>query len=130
MIISAHCILENFNEQLILENFNKHVCVFGKQIPIYNGKRISKRYIWSHFGDKPVINMFSSSENRHFLHNAAAIYSKAILRDYPFDEFLTGKEDRYWAQIITKEKKSYIYDPSFVVKHHYTPEGKTWKGIG
>ena len=35
----------------------------------------------------------------------------------------------YKYNIITKEKKSYIYDPSFVVKHHYTPEGKTWKGI-
>ena len=52
MIISAHCILRNFNEKNIIKDLEKNVCVFGNQIPVWNGKKITKRYIWSHFSNK------------------------------------------------------------------------------
>lgn len=130
LILSAHCILKKYSEKNIIDQLNKYVCVFGNQIPVYRGKKISKRYIWSHFGKKTIINLFSKLENRYFLHNALAAYKKNILIKYPFDEHLTGKEDRYWAAKIVKKKLKYIYDPNFEAEHQYTDNGNTWKGIG
>ena len=128
--ISAHCVLNKFNSKKMIKNLNSFKAIFGKQIPIWEGKKISKRYIWSHFVDKEVINMYSKFEKRYFFHNAASIFKKSFLKKFPFDENLTGKEDRYWVKNIIKKGYSYLYDPSFEVFHHYTPEGNTWKGLG
>lgn len=130
LIISAHCILKKFSEIQILNSLKNHACVFGNQIPVYRGKKITKRYIWSHFKDEKTLNMFSDLENRYFLHNALAVYRKDILKKYPFDPNLTGKEDRYWANKIVKKKMKYLYDPTMIAEHQYTNNGNTWKGIG
>ena len=130
MFISAHCVLNKIDLQNHIKNLKKYCCVFGNQIPIWEGKKISKRYIWSHFGNKKVQNMYSKLEDRYFLHNALAIYNKKILKLHPFDEYLTGKEDRYWANEIINKKLNYLYDPSLEAFHHYTVNGQTWKGLG
>lgn len=130
LIISSHCVLKKINLSKHINDLKKYVCIFGKQNPIWRGKRINKRYIWSHFVDKEIVNMYSNYEKRYFLHNAIALYSKKYLLKNTFDENLTGKEDRYWAQEVIKNKKSYLYDPSLEVDHHYTENGNTWKGIG
>ena len=101
LILSAHCILKKFNEINILKDLEKNACVFGNQIPVWNGKKISKRYLWSHFSNKKTKNMYSELEKRYFLHNALAVYKKDILKKFPFDENLTSKEDRYWAQYLS-----------------------------
>ena len=129
MILSAHCILKKFNEKSIIKNLYKNVCVFGNQIPIWNGKKITKRYIWSHFSNKSTTNMYSDLEKRYFLHNALAIYRKSILKKFPFDENLTSKEDRYWANKMVKKKLNFFYDSDLVAEHQYTLHGNTWKGI-
>ena len=129
MILSAHCILNKFNETNIMNNLEKNVCVFGNQIPVWNGKKITKRYLWSHFPNKKTKNMYSQLEKRYFLHNALAIYQKKVLKRIPFDENLTSKEDRYWANKIIKKKLNYIYDPELIAEHQYTLHGNTWKGI-
>ena len=103
--------------------------MFGKQIPIYKGKRINKRYIWSHFIDDDVINMFSVIENRPFLHNAFCFYNKHDLLELPFNEILPGKEDRYWAIDLLAQNKKYMYASDIQVNHFYTSNGATWKGI-
>mgnify|MGYP001160120889 CR=1 FL=1 len=130
MIMSAHCILKKFNYTKHLEDLKKYVGIFGKQNPIWNGKRITKRYIWSHFGNNEVKNMYSKLESRYFFHNAISIFQKRTLLKYPFQEKLAGKEDRYWANRIVKKKMNYLYDPSIEVDHQYTENGNTWKGIG
>lgn len=130
LVISSHCVLKYFPLDALVKNLDKHVAVFGHQTPYYNGKRISKRYLWSHFVEKECINMFSDIEDRYFFHNAISFFKKADLLTYPFNENLTGKEDRYWAIDIVGKGKSYLYDPSFKVDHHYTENGNTWKGIG
>ena len=71
--------------------------------------------------------MFSKLENRHFIHNALAVYDKKILKKYPFHEKLMGKEDRYWAKQIVKNKLKFLYDPSLEAEHHYTDGGSSWK---
>ena len=47
----------------------------------------------------------------------------------PFDEFIQGKEDRYWINQRSERKRKFLYDPSILVDHHYTVDGNTWKGI-
>ena len=130
MIISAHCVLTKFKLPKHLKDLKKYVCVFGNNIPVWNGKKITKRYIWSHFIDKEVVNMYSDMEKRYFIHNSIAMYDRRYLSKNPFDEYLPGKEDRYWANNIIKKGKSFLYDPQMEVHHHYTEKGNTWKGIG
>jgi rhamnosyltransferase len=129
LILSAHCILKKFNEIDILKNLEKNACIFGNQIPVWNGKKISKRYLWSHFSNKKIKNMYSELEKRYFLHNALAVYKKDILKKIPFDENLTSKEDRYWANKIIKKKMNFTYEPELIAEHQYTIHGNTWKGI-
>ena len=129
MILSAHCILKKFNEVNIIKDLEKNSCVFGNQIPVWNGKKISKRYLWSHFSNKKTKNMYSELEKRYFLHNALAVYKKDTLKKFPFDENLTSKEDRYWANKIIKKKMNFTYDPELIAEHQYTIHGNTWKGI-
>ncbi len=130
LIISAHCVLNKIDIEKHINQLKKYACVFGNQIPVYNGKKITKRYLWSNFINVKVENMYSKLEKRYFLHNALAFYNKKILQKYPFNESLTGKEDRYWAKTIIKNRKNFLYDPSMEVFHHYTKNGNTWKGIG
>ena len=129
LILSAHCIIKNFNEKNILKDLEKNECVFGNQIPVWYGKKITKRYLWSHFSNKKIKNMYSSLEKRYFLHNALAIYKKNTLKKFPFDENLTSKEDRYWANKMVKKKLNFFYDSDLVAEHQYTLHGNTWKGI-
>ncbi len=131
LVLSAHCRLTSFIDvNYINDMLESNVAVFGNQIPVYKGKKITKRYIWDHFGDQPVVNMFSSIENRYFLHNAFCFYSKEILITHPFDESYSGKEDRFWAIEMVGKGYQYIYLPSIAVEHFWTGNGATWKGLG
>ena len=130
MIISAHCVLKKLNLKKHIQDLKKYVCVFGNNIPIWNGKKITKRYIWSHFTNKRVVNMYSEMEKRFFIHNSIAMYDRKFLSINHFDEHLPRKEDRYWANDVVKKGKSFLYDPDMEADHHYTEKGNTWKGIG
>ena len=130
MIISAHCVLNKIDLQKHKKDLNSHVAIFGNQIPIWNGKKITKRYIWSHFINKQVVNMYSKLEDRFFFHNAIALYKKKTLKKEFFNPNLLSKEDRYWANQVIKKKKTILYDPKIEVDHHYTINGNNWKGIG
>ena len=138
LIMSAHCQLELFDHNLVDQKFQieEVACLFGKQKPYYLGKEITPRYLWSHFDDTPRENYYSEVEDRYFLHNAFAVYKREVVKLYPFDENHSGKEDRYWASSIIKEKSNnkkmykFLYEPSLKCLHHYTADGNTWKGIG
>ena len=130
LIISSHCVLRKIDLDMITQHLEDNIAVFGNQTPFYNGKRIGKRYIWSHFGEERVENMYSQMEERYFFHNAVSFFKKEDLINYPFDENLTGKEDRYWAQDVVEKGNTFIYEPDLRVDHHYTDNGNTWKGIG
>jgi len=131
-VMSAHCELQKCTpSKELFDLLEEYAAVFFKQIPIYKGKKITPRYIWSHFGDEEVVNMYSSIENRYFLHNALALYKKDFLLKYPFDPSYHGKEDRYWAADIVKKGHNFLYTPKHIqAKHFYTNNGATWKGLG
>jgi len=130
MILSAHCVLKKINFKDLSNKSEKYVGIFGNQIPIWNGKKITKRYIWSHFKSEPVENMYSELEGRFFFHNAVSFFKKKNLIKDPFHDYLLGKEDRYWINERAKEGDKFLYDPNLEVEHHYTSGGNTWIGIG
>lgn len=131
LILSAHCVIKRLRMDIQFESLlSKYGCIFGKQIPIYRGRKITPRYLWSHFTDDQELNMYSELENRLFLHNAFCFYRKDVLIEHPFDENISGKEDRIWAARYVEAKKSYLYMPDIVASHHYTDRGNTWKGVG
>ena len=130
LILSAHSQIIECKFDKVKSCLDDYCVVGGKQIPIYKGKKIGRRYVWSNFIDKDDVNYFSKNENRYFLHNAFSFYKKQTLMDLPFNEDLHGKEDRYWINDrIEDDMKSY-YDSDTICHHHYTNNGATWKGIG
>ena len=110
LVLSAHSQIINCKFDKVKSCLDDYCVVGGKQIPIWNGKKISRRYVWSNFIDKDDVNLYSEGEKRYFLHNAFSFYKKDLLNKYPFDEELAGKEDRYWINdMIDGGLKSY-YD--------------------
>ena len=67
--------------------------VWGKQIPIWDGKKISRRYMWSNFKDESSVNYYSESRRDTF--PIAFSMLRENTSEFPFDERLSGKEDRY-----------------------------------
>ena len=84
LILSAHTEIVECHWGKIKRYLENHCVVGGRQIPIYKGKKIGRRYVWSNFIDNDAENYFSESENRYFLHNAFSFYKKEILIKYPF----------------------------------------------
>ncbi len=130
LVLSAHSQITEVNLSRVQEFLVHHKAVMGQQNPVYRGKKISKRYIWSHFIDEPCVNMYSDIEDRQFLHNAFCFYKKEDLLENPMPEQYPGKEDRFWAIDIVNRGYTYWYSPEFKCNHFYTKNGATWKGIG
>jgi glycosyltransferase involved in cell wall biosynthesis len=131
-VISAHCEIVKLNPNEVIEELSLTdvVAIWGKQVPLWNGKRITPRYIWSNFTDKSTVNYFCENEDRYFLHNGCAFYNKHDLIDYPFGEHHSGKEDRFWVNDMIGRDNKVVYNPDIVVNHHYTSDGATWLGVG
>ena len=132
LVLSAHSQITSINIEMLNRRFYQgYVAVFGNQTPIYKGKRISKRYIWSHFTNDMTENLYSDIEDRYFLHNAFCFYEKDFLLKNPMPEQYPGKEDRFWARDIVEKGHKYMYDGNYLTcNHFYTGNGATWKGIG
>ena len=129
LVLSAHVQIIEFDFKEMKQNLKNHKAVFGKQIPVHRGKKITPGYIWSNFGDKEEINLFSKIEKRLFLHNAFCFYERKTLLDYPMPVKYAGKEDRYWAKEMGEKNYSFLYNPSFKCYHFWTKNGATWKGL-
>ena len=130
LILSGHSQITQIDLPDVKKDLEEYFAVFGKQVPIYKGKKITPRYIWSHFTDEKVVNMYSQIEKRYFFHNAFSFFKKETLVKNPFDESLPGKEDRYWAKDMEASGKQFLYSPKNIINHFYTNNGATWKGIG
>lgn len=131
LVLSAHAQITKIDTKWLEKDLNNHVAVFGNQIPIYNGKRITKRYIWSHFKKIRHQNLYSKIEDRYFLHNAFCFYNREFLLENPMPEEYPGKEDRYWAADMVERGYTFLYDgANQECNHFYTVNGATWKGIG
>jgi glycosyltransferase involved in cell wall biosynthesis len=131
LVLSAHSQITKMNISKVIEALKDNVAIFGNQTPIYKGKKITKRYIWSHFKNSIIKDMYSEIEDRHFLHNAFCFYDKTFLMRNPFDETLSGKEDRYWARDMINQGYHFLYNgKDLMCNHYWTTNGATWKGMG
>ena len=131
LILSSHCEIINLNYEKVKKQLQSSCCVWGNQVPILYGKKIVSRYIWANFKDEDIVNYYSDSENRFFTHNAFCFYKRDILIEHPFDEELSGKEDRYWANdMIANNGNTTYYDSEQICHHHFTTNGATWIGVG
>lgn len=130
LILSSHCVITEFDEIYSASLLEHNEAWFGNQTPFYYGKRLDKRYLWSHFKSEDCVNMFSELEDRFFFHNAFSGIRKNFLLSFPFSEDLAGKEDRYWINNIIKNGYSSYYASTLKCSHHYTANGNTWKGVG
>ena len=107
-VLSAHCVIQSVNQKILAASLKKYPCVFGKQIPVYRGKKINPRYIWSTLWILCRKYVFKT-RRKTFLHNA--FFPKEILMQLPFNEDLTSKEDRLWALSLSK-LKVFLYSPN------------------
>jgi len=131
LVMSAHCEIKSFDIKSIQGKMGGDIVgIWGKQLPIWDGKKISRRYMWSNFRDESKINYWCDLEDRYFFHNAFSVFNTDYLRENLFDERLSGKEDRYWANEQIEKGKKILYDSTISVHHHYTENGATWKGVG
>ena len=86
LIISAHCEIVKLYPTDVINNLDSgFVAVGGKQIPIWDGKKVTPRYLLSNFGDERKVNYWCDSENRYFFHNAFSIFNTEHLKTYLFD---------------------------------------------
>lgn len=129
LVLSAHTQIFQLDFNQIKKKLENHLAVFGKQIPVHRGKKITPGYIWTNFGDENEINKFSKIENRYFLHNAFCFYKRETLIKYPMPVKYSGKEDRFWAKDIVDKNHSYLYDSTQQCYHFWTKNGATWKGL-
>jgi glycosyltransferase involved in cell wall biosynthesis len=129
LVLSGHTQIIQMDFETVKKELENHLAVFGQQIPIHRGKKITPGYIWSNFGNKSEINKFSKIEDRLFLHNAFCFYKKDTLIKFPMPEHYAGKEDRFWAKSIVDKKYSFFYTPLLKCYHFWTKRGATWKGL-
>tara|TARA_Y100000034_G_scaffold124926_1_gene173768 strand:- start:5335 stop:6021 length:687 start_codon:yes stop_codon:yes gene_type:complete len=134
-IISAHVQILNFDKKLasnLLGSSEKCFGLTGKQTPIYLGKKIRKAYTWEHFKENSTIENMKELHLKHihFYHNAFSFNKYSVWQENPFDELVSSKEDRYWADELTAKGYNFYYEPSLACNHHWTPNGATWQGIG
>ncbi len=128
LILSAHCeiLTPNSVEKLIeIRHQYNAAGVYGRQIPTVNSNPVDTRDLITVFGRERIV-----FKEYPFFHNAFSLIDRNIWKDIPFSTSTNGIEDRYWANDIVSKGYSYLYDPSFVIHHHYTINGNTWKGLG
>jgi glycosyltransferase involved in cell wall biosynthesis len=137
-LLSSHCQIQRTSEplqQIINETLRDPDCValFGRQEPLYKGKRIMQTYVWSNFlYDNAVKNPkeLGFSDGRVFFHNAFSFVRVSYWQQNRFDEDLAGKEDRFWANRVANNGKHVLFLPKIACWHHWTSDGATWRGMG
>jgi glycosyltransferase involved in cell wall biosynthesis len=116
-ILSGHCIPVNeqwlscfaaaFTDDLVAG-------VYGRQEPLPDSDAFDKRDLWTTFGVERRIQMQDM-----FFHNANSIIRRRIWEDVPFDEEISGVEDRDWAKKVLARGHKIVYEPSASVYHHH-----------
>ena len=73
--MSSHCELKKLNLTKKEKLLKSNLAIYGKQIPIFNGKKINRNEnIWKHFKDFDMQNYYCIEESNYFLHNELSIY--------------------------------------------------------
>jgi glycosyltransferase involved in cell wall biosynthesis len=117
VFVSAHCIPANdrWLSRLLLPMEDRAVAgVYGKQLPLPVTLAYEQRNLLTGF---PVGSRRQTSS--YFFHNANAAVRRDVWERLPFDEALTGLEDRDWARRAIAEGYTIVYEPLAMVYHHH-----------
>jgi glycosyltransferase involved in cell wall biosynthesis len=116
-ILSGHCIPINehwlscfaaaFVDDLVAG-------VYGRQEPLPDSDAFDKRDLWTTFGVERRVQT-----QDFFFHNANSIIQRRVWDEVPFDEEISGVEDRDWAKKVLARGYKLIYEPSASVYHHH-----------
>lgn len=116
--LSAHCIPlhDLWLAAFARECDNRFVAaVYGKQEPLPDTNDFDKRDLWTTFGQERRVQQGQD----YFFHNANSLIRKAVWETTPFNEELSGVEDRDWAKRVLADGYQIVYAPMASVHHHH-----------
>lgn len=116
-ILSGHCIPMNEKWLSCLSAAFVDMWVagaYGRQEPLPDSDPFDKRDLWTTFGIERRVQTRDI-----FFHNANSIIQRRVWDQVPFDEEISGVEDRDWAKKILARGYKIVYEPSASVYHHH-----------
>jgi glycosyltransferase involved in cell wall biosynthesis len=116
-ILSGHCVPANdrWLSALAAHFDDPRVAgVYGRQLPLPDSHAFDKRDLWTTFGVER-----RTQRSDYFFHNANSMIRRAVWEQIPFDEDISGVEDRDWARKVLARGHLVAYEPLGAVYHHH-----------
>jgi len=116
-ILSGHCIpaQQNWWRRLALPFAAASVAgVYGRQEPLPDTSDFDKRDLWTAFGVERRVQT-----QDYFFHNANSMVRRDVWERVPFNEDLSGVEDRDWAKRVLELGYRVVYEPAAPVYHFH-----------
>lgn len=88
--------------------------VYGRQIPLPDSHPFDKRDLWTTFGVERRVQ-----RKDYMFHNANSMIRRSVWMAVPFDEEISGVEDRDWARKVLARGYQIVYEPLASVYHHH-----------
>jgi len=116
-ILSGHCIPVNdtWLRRLAAAFTASDVAgVYGRQEPLPDTNDFDKRDLYTTFGLERRVQ-----RRDYFFHNANSMIRRDMWDSVPFNEDLTGVEDRDWAKRVLEMGHLVVYEPAASVYHFH-----------
>ena len=116
-ILSGHCIPvnEHWLRRLYLGFSDPTVAgVYGRQEPLPDTSDFDKRDLWTAFGLERHVQ-----RRDYFFHNANSMIRRSTWEKHPFNESISGVEDRDWAKRVLEDGQCVVYEPTARVYHFH-----------
>jgi len=116
-ILSGHCIPahDRWLRRLALAFAEPEVAgVYGRQEPLPDTSDLDKRDLWTAFGLERRVQT-----QDYFFHNANSMIRRETWERVPFNEDLSGVEDREWAKRVLDLGYTIVYEPAASVYHFH-----------
>lgn len=116
-VLSAHCVPLNnkWLARMVMDFTDDSIAaVYGRQEPLPDSDVFDKRDLWTVFGLEAKVQT-----KDFFFHNANSMIRRKLWESIPFDEELTGVEDRDWAKKVIERGYKIVYEPQASVYHFH-----------
>jgi glycosyltransferase involved in cell wall biosynthesis len=116
-VLSGHCIPahDKWLRRLALAFTEPRIAgVYGRQEPLPDTSDLDKRDLWTAFGLERRVQT-----QDYFFHNANSMIRREVWEKVPFNESLSGVEDREWAKRVLELGYQIIYEPAACVYHFH-----------
>jgi rhamnosyltransferase len=116
-VLSGHCIPahDKWLRRMAMPFRDARVAgVYGRQEPLPDTSDFDKRDLWTTFGlDR------RRQVQDYFFHNANSMIRRDVWDQAPFNEDLSGVEDRDWARRVLELGYHVVYEPAASVYHFH-----------